>query len=71
MCICANREKMAPDSLPSLSFLSDVEGVKLREAYEDAGQGHVFQFVDAMKCTESETEELVAQLRSVDLPRFV
>eukprot|EP01084_Bolivina_argentea_P223653 378372_1 len=61
---------MAPDSLPSFRFLSDVEGVKLRKAYEDAGQGHVFQFADAMKCTESETAELVAQLRSVDLPRL-
>ncbi len=71
MCICVNREPMASDSLPSFRFLSDVEGAKLRKAYEDAGQGHVFQFVDAMKCTESETAELVAQLRSIDLPRLV
>ncbi len=62
---------MAPDSLPCLRFLSDAEGVQLRKAYEDAGQGHVFQYVDAMGCTESETAELVAQLRSIDLQRLV
>ncbi len=62
---------MAPDSLPSFHFLSDVEGAELRKAYEDAGQSQVFQYVDTRKCTESETAELIAQLRSIDLPRLV
>lgn len=44
--------------------MSDIE--TLRKAYEEAGQGHVFQFWE--KLSESEKNQLVSQLKSLDSP---
>ncbi|KAG1699678.1 hypothetical protein DVH05_012571 [Phytophthora capsici] len=45
------------------------EGVipaSLRKTYEEAGQGHVFQFVDAGKVSAQDTSKLVESLRQYD-----
>ncbi|RLN94480.1 hypothetical protein BBJ28_00006218 [Nothophytophthora sp. Chile5] len=52
--------------LESANVMADASSIPatIRRSYEDAGQGHLFQFVDAGKVTAQEACELVESLRT-------